>query len=356
MKLKKNDLIPIAAIAVFLVIIIILCAVRISQRNRAEEERYGAAEETVNTLTSERDEKQDEASGTEVGEDGTKEARWSEAPAQNETEAQEEARGTVSGSEAAKNRLPFGKQKEEQESTAQGVRTISGNDPMADADEVNKSNEDMLSEMSYYWEQNNLEAISDLAHLGWYMKMSASLADQDTFYYYGERNAQGQPEGTGIACYADNEYYYGEWVNGRREGVGRWIKFYIYYDDDKVSDRAYTVHMYLGEWAADLPNGDGQEHYDLDMSQAAKEDRYIQNVIGTFRDGMYDGEMYLTTLDWRNRQEEWNGLAEGGVWSPYGAATSRREVPVCQDVSNEDNYLWITVRSNKDRGISELMP
>ena len=99
MKLKKNDLIPIAAIAVFLVIIIILCAVRISQRNRAEEERYGAAEETVNTLTSEREEKQDEATGTEAGEDGTKEARWSEAPAQNETEAQEEARGTVSGSE-----------------------------------------------------------------------------------------------------------------------------------------------------------------------------------------------------------------------------------------------------------------
>ena len=349
MKLKKSDLIPAAAIIVFLVIIVILCAVRLSQRSRAEENLHGALEETVNTLEAETQESETDRETLDGG---------TEMPAPSETETEEEGDEAVSGAESltAKNHLPAGKQKEEEKTTAQGIRTINGNDPFAGAEEVNKTNEDMLSEMTYYWERNNLEAISDLAHLGWYMKMSDSLADQDTFYYYGERNAQGQPEGLGTACYANNEYYYGEWVNGKREGVGRWIKFYMYYDDDKVSDRAYTVHMYLGEWAGDLPNGEGQEHYDLDMSQAAKEDRYIQNVIGTFRDGMYSGEMYLTTLDWRDHQEEWNGLAEEGVWSPYGAATSRREVPVCQDVSNEDNYLWITVRSNKNRGISELMP
>ena len=32
----------------------------------------------------------------------------------------------------------------------------------------------------------------------------------------------------------------------------------------------------------DLPDGEGQEHYELDMSKAAKKERYIQNVIGTF--------------------------------------------------------------------------
>ena len=95
---------------------------------------------------------------------------------------------------------------------------------------------------------------------------------------------------------------------------------------------------------------------ELDLSQAAKKDRYLQNVIGSFQDGMYSGEMYLTTLNWDGNQEEWNGMAEGGVWSPYGAATNKKEVPVCQDVDDDANYLWILVRNNKDRGIDELMP
>lgn len=236
------------------------------------------------------------------------------------------------------------------------MRTISGNDPLAGAESANKTNEEMLMEMAGYWEQDNMEAVRDLAHLAWFMKMSASIADEDTFYYYGERNAQGQPEGTGIACYADNEYYYGQWADGKREGEGEWVKYYVYYDDDTTSDRAYTLHMYMGEWANDLPNGSGQEHYELDLSQAAKKDRYLQNVIGSFQDGMYSGEMYLTTLSWDGNQEEWNGLAEGGVWSPYGAATNKKEVPVCQDVDDDANYLWILVRDNQDRGIDELIP
>ena len=87
-------------------------------------------------------------------------------------------------------------------------------------------------------------------------------------------------------------------------------------DDDTTSDRAYREHMYAGEWKNDLPDGEGQEHYELDMSKAAKKERYIQNVIGTFRSGFYSGEMYLTTLNWDGNQEEWNGFADAGIWSP----------------------------------------
>lgn len=186
--------------------------------------------------------------------------------------------------------------------------------------------------------------------------MSSDISDANSFYYYGERSSAGQPDGTGIACYADNAYYYGEWSNGKREGNGKWVRFYVYYDDDTTSDRAYREHMYAGEWKNDLPDGEGQEHYELDMSKAAKKERYIQNVIGTFRSGFYSGEMYLTTLNWDGNQEEWNGFADAGIWSPYGAGSNRKEVPVCQDVDDDNNYLWLSVRDNKNRGIYELMP
>ena len=340
---KKKDLIPIAAIVVFLIIIVILCAARLNERKQ-EKDSAGETAESAYTVSENQTETQTETE-TETEPESAGANLSAAVSAQDETESVE-------------NELPSGKQKEQTETKpAQGtVRTISGNDPFAAAEGVNKTNEEMLVEMASYWEQNNTEALDDLAHLSWFMKMSASIADSDTFYYYGERNSQGQPDGLGIACYADNAYYYGQWSDGMRQGDGEWIKYYIYYDDDTVSDRAYQLHMYRGEWAADMPNGMGQEHYDLDLSQADRKDRYIQNVIGTFKDGLYSGEMYLTTLNWDGNQEEWNGIADEGVWSPYGSATNKREVPVCRDVDDDDNYLWLSTKNNKERGIGELMP
>ena len=351
---KKKDLIPVMAIALFLVIIIVLCIVRLNER-RAEDNRENAASaESVEMIYASEMSGESEETSRDGSED-VSEAE-SEGDGQRSMALAETETGSSEESESLENQLPSGKKKAESGERGTGVRTISGNDPLAGAESANKTNEEMLMEMAGYWEQDNMEAVRDLAHLAWFMKMSASIADEDTFYYYGERNAQGQPEGTGIACYADNEYYYGQWADGKREGEGEWVKYYVYYDDDTTSDRASTLHMYMGEWANDLPNGSGQEHYELDLSQAAKKDRYLQNVIGSFQDGMYSGEMYLTTLSWDGNQEEWNGLAEGGVWSPYGAATNKKEVPVCQDVDDDANYLWILVRDNQDRGIDELIP
>lgn len=343
---KRRDFIPIAAIAVFLVIIIILCAVRLSERKSRDAQNEAPLTESVEILENTETETESE---TETAKETESETGALAAAGKDETQTE---------SESIENEIPSGKGKETAAETTKktATRTISGNDPFAAAEGVNKTNEEMLMEMSYYWEQGNQEAVDDLANLAWFMKMSDSIKDEDTFYYYGERNAAGQPEGTGIACYAGNAYYYGEWAGGKREGIGKWIRYYVYYDDDVTSDRAYTVHMYMGEWANDMPNGEGQEHYDLDMSKASKNDRYLQNVIGTFQDGLYSGEMYLTTLDPNGNQEEWNGLAEEGIWSPYGAATNKKEVPVCRDVDDDNNYLWILVKNNKDRGITELMP
>ena len=325
---KKRDLIPVAAIALFLVIIIALCAVRLHQRRETRAEiaetestQIWYSEEQAESAESETKDAADQTEETTAGKKQT-------------TERGQQEDETLT--EHPDSKLPAGKGKESQGAKQEGnLRTVSGNDPLSGAESANKTNEEMLLEMSGYWEQDNMDAVEDLAMLPWYMRMSSDISDANSFYYYGERSSAGQPDGTGIACYADNAYYYGEWSNGKREGNGKWVRFYVYYDDDTTSDRAYREHMYAGEWKNDLPDGEGQEHYELDMSKAAKKERYIQNVIGTFRSGFYSGEMYLTTLNWDGNQEEWNGFADAGIWSPYGAGSNRKEVPVCQDVDDE---------------------
>jgi len=361
---KKKDLIPVAAIALFLIIIIILCAVRLTQRrNEAETQPSAAAESGIaesGTLTEPANTKEGMAWLTQ-----TEDVSYRQAPAKKNTadQAKEAAEETQKSSESLS--IKTQKQPTENSSDTDGLASIpegwvipagsvSCNNPYAGAEGVDKTNEEMLAEMADYWQQNRMDAVSDLAQLAWFRQMSDSITGQDTFYYYGERNGFGQPHGTGIAVYADHEYYYGEWQNGKRQGQGEWFKKYVYYDNDAVSDRAYQVHMYMGEWADNLPNGIGQEHVDLDMGQAAGQQRYVQNVIGTFRDGYYSGEMYLTTLSRDGKIEEWNGFADDGIWSPFGSGTDRLEIPVCQNVTDENAYLWMAVRENKDRGIGSL--
>ena len=62
-----------------------------------------------------------------------------------------------------------------------------------------------LKEMMSYWEQGNQKALDDLAYLDRFRAMSYQLKGTNKFYYAGETNADGKPNGTGIAVYADNQ-------------------------------------------------------------------------------------------------------------------------------------------------------
>ncbi|MDE7248738.1 MAG: hypothetical protein K2N82_02410 [Lachnospiraceae bacterium] len=92
-----------------------------------------------------------------------------------------------------------------------------------DYSKVSYNRDEQLKEMMTYWADGNQKALDDLANLDRFKAMSWALKDTTDFYYYGERNAAGQPEGKGIAVYADNQYYYGDWKNGVRSGGGTWI-------------------------------------------------------------------------------------------------------------------------------------
>ncbi|MBS6816225.1 MAG: hypothetical protein KH356_25585 [Lachnospiraceae bacterium] len=219
---------------------------------------------------------------------------------------------------------------------------------------VKKTNSQMLAEMMDYWSGNNVEAVEDLSGLAHYRAMSASLKSSAYFYYYGDRNEEGRPEGTGIAVYGEDQYYYGEWKDGFRSGQGMWIK--MYYGDGKAADvdPAFVSHSYEGAWLNNLPNGEGHERYDLDVGKAEPGSRYFQNIIGNFKDGLYDGDMYINTLNTEKNVQEWKGKAKNGVFETFEGRDLEGRVPICQDVQNPDSHMWIQPLENKDQGIEEV--
>lgn len=245
-------------------------------------------------------------------------------------------------------------EEEPQEAAEETTSAIISNDAdktaivvdVEDENDVSYTKEYILNEAYPYFADNNQEAIWDLAHLKRYVKLSAELKDSNSYYYQGDVNAQGQPEGTGLAIYEDNSYYYGGWSNGVRNGEGTWFHFYIGQKDDANQYGKYTAHSYSGKWANDLPNGDGAEHYDVDISKLKVRERILQNVIGNFTNALYDGDMYANTVDYTGNVEEWSGMTKNGVFTLWRDMSAIGECSVWQKTEDTSVYMDIDKSQN----------
>lgn len=224
-----------------------------------------------------------------------------------------------------------------------------------DESDISYTKEFILNEMLPYFEDNNLDAVWDLAHLKRYVKLSTDLKGTDAYYYIGDVDGNGAPNGRGLAIYEENTYYYGSWAHGVRSGDGRWYRFYIDAIGKPATKKVYLAHSFAGAWSNDLPNGEGAEHYDVDISQIEYEGRVIQNVIGNFSDGLYDGEMYANTADYIGNTEEWYATAKKGVFELWRDMSAIGECAVWQNRDNPDLCMEIDKSENKNQGMRELL-
>ena len=224
-----------------------------------------------------------------------------------------------------------------------------------DENDISYTKEYILNEALPYFEDNNQDAIWDLAHLKRYVKLSKELENTDSFYYQGEVDSEGQPNGKGLAIYEQNSYYYGEWSHGVRNGKGTWFRFYIKQKNKTNAMGKYTAHSYSGMWADNLPNGQGAEHYEVDVSKLPAHDRILQNVVGNFTDGLYDGELYANTVDYTGNVEEWDGIADKGVFKLWRDMSAIGECSVWQKRDDHSVCMDIDKSENKNQGLRELL-
>lgn len=223
-----------------------------------------------------------------------------------------------------------------------------------DYSKIEFETEDQLKEMMAYWIDTNQKALDDLANLDHFKAMSWSLKGTKDCYYYGDKNSSGLPHGTGIAVYADNQYYYGSFKNGVRSGNGTWIHYHIHETANKTD--LYTYHQYTGSWENDLPNGEGSEHYDYNMELLKENEAYNANLIGSYKDGLVNGEFYLTNIYDDGDVLEWYADAKDGSWLYLNEnVDSKGRRPVHVEDRNDENYIWLHPNKNKNIGVSCLI-
>ena len=219
--------------------------------------------------------------------------------------------------------------------------------------------EDMwqLEELYNYWIDYKLEAVDDLIRLPRVRTLTNELKGTNYFYYYGQTDSKGRPSGRGLAVYADNTYYCGDWKEGKRSGQGMYLK--IFPDKAGVINGVNGVleHMYNGSWANDYPNGEGQEHYSFDYD-VLKGDILIANVIGSFKDGYYDGELYIMTTDDEEETTDWKATAVRGVFDycdrSISASGKRTVWEKTKPNGEQDDFYWLDEPENTGFGIFGL--
>ncbi len=215
-----------------------------------------------------------------------------------------------------------------------------------------------LEEIYNYWMDYKLDAVDDLIHLPRVRTLTNELKGSNDFYYYGQTDSKGNPSGSGLAVYADNTYYCGDWKDGKRHGKGMWWKIFPDKTGTVNAVPGVMAHSYNGTWENDYPNGEGQEHFDYDYSLISGE-YVITNVIGNFKDGYYDGELYIMTEQGEDSYIEWEAIADRGVFKHcsetpniLGKYQVWERTKLTQD--DNENYRLMYDKDNKGFGIYGL--
>jgi len=216
-----------------------------------------------------------------------------------------------------------------------------------------------LPEIVAYWDEYKLDAVADLIRLDRVRTITDSLKGSNDFYYYGDTNSKGQPNGKGLAVYADNTYYYGDWVDGLRSGEGMWLRIFI--DKTGIVNGVPGVkeHQYSGQWLADYPCGTGQEHIEYEISEINKEFT-ILNAMGNFKDGYYNGDMYIMTVNSSGSTIDWYGsCAMGSFTFVEDKKSTNGKRPIWKagdgyETGEDENYRWILPKDNADFGVAGL--
>lgn len=217
----------------------------------------------------------------------------------------------------------------------------------------------VLQDLATYFAANDANAYDYLCRSEKMRYISGLLSGSNDYFYSGEENEDGEPNGTGIAVYANNTYYYGGFENGLRSGKGIWYQIFVKNGSYSKANNGILAHSYNGNFAEDYPDGSGQEHLDIDEKYLTE--RIATNVIGSFKSGYYDGEEHITTLDENGQQEDWDGRAILGTWVPVNSNSltndnGKTEVAVAENTNTEQNYIWMLDEENRGQGITGLMP
>lgn len=132
-------------------------------------------------------------------------------------------------------------------------------------------------------EADDAQALNELQESDAGKALAKKIGDVGSYIYIPE----GSKTGKGIGYYSFegcdcNEWYYGDYKDGVREGNGTW-----YFVNSNTDDGNLYKEVYTGQWSADKPNGTGHQYI-------ASGDTVHTDQDFTVKDGLFYGTYQIT--------------------------------------------------------------
>lgn len=132
-------------------------------------------------------------------------------------------------------------------------------------------------------EADDAQALNDLQESDAGIALAEMIGDVGSYIYIPE----GGTTGKGIGYYSFegcdcDEWYYGDYKDGVREGNGTW-----YFVSNDMGDGNLYKEVYTGEWSGDKPNGTGHQYI-------ASGDTVHTDQDFTVKDGLFYGTYQIT--------------------------------------------------------------
>lgn len=156
------------------------------------------------------------------------------------------------------------------------------------AEEMKSYNETMEAAMKAI-EKDDAKALDELQESEAGKALAEYVGEAGSYLYLPE----GGNSGTGIGFYTFedcdcDQWYYGDYQDGKREGNGIW-----YYASSHTDDGSLYKEVYDGAWSGDVPNGKGHQLIALGEKVDTDQDFKVKNGLfhGTYQieDKLEDG-------------------------------------------------------------------
>lgn len=187
---------------------------------------------------------------------------------------------------------------------------------------------DLLAVLYDNFNMGKIETAKDLMRQEEYINMAAML--NENYLYYDN------DDDTVLTVYPDNLYYFGQWLDGQRNGEGLWIKAVF---DESSSDESM---IYDGLWKNDKPNGKGTVTENYKTRDHVGGISYAVKIVteGNFVNGLSNGVIHQTWYMDDGYVLSWTITTKEGAFQPLSNIPAEvKESSYYSQTIDEGKYL-----------------
>ncbi|MBO4902824.1 MAG: hypothetical protein J5518_08530 [Lachnospiraceae bacterium] len=172
---------------------------------------------------------------------------------------------------------------------------------------IKAAHDEVLSKVLAAFDAGDMDDVKELLRTDEVKRLADEIVSEDTSFYYGSEDTEGNRQGKGVAVYLDGYFYYGNFDRNQRSGEGTWMRA-VYADSSAIGS-----YIFKGHWTNDLPNGSGEATSNFYKDRISSAELVKQVIKGEYKDGLENGKMSLSGTTKGAAAVQYSYTSENGV-------------------------------------------